>query len=93
VRGKVARLAAAVTIVTALCVRGAAAYSWGVWPALAVLAVALAVPAAVLSGDRPEHVRARLRLAMNRIEAAATVAVVPVVIGVFGTFERLLGTF
>ncbi|MWA07590.1 type VII secretion integral membrane protein EccD [Actinomadura sp. LD22] len=90
---KVALLAAAVTIVTGLCVRCAAEYSWGAWPALAVLAVALAVPAAVLAGDRPEHVRARLRLAMNRIEALAAVAIVPVAIGAFGTFERLLGTF
>lgn len=90
---KVALVASAVTIVTALCVRAAAAYSWAAWPALAVLAGALAVPAAVLAGDRPEHVRARLRLAMNRTEAAATVALVPVALGVFGTFERLLGTF
>ncbi|MEU9025863.1 type VII secretion integral membrane protein EccD [Actinomadura sp. NPDC048394] len=90
---KVALLAAAVTIVTGLCVRCAAEYSWGAWPALAALAVALAVPAAVLAGDRPEHVRARLRLAMDRIEALAAVAIVPVAIGAFGTFERLLGTF
>ncbi|KAB2388803.1 type VII secretion integral membrane protein EccD [Actinomadura montaniterrae] len=90
---KAALLAAAVTIVAGLCVRGAAECAWGAWPALAALAVALAVPAAVLAGDRPEHVRARLRLAMNRIEALAAVAIVPVAIGAFGTFERLLGTF
>ncbi|MGI5328358.1 EsaB/YukD family protein [Actinomadura nitritigenes] len=90
---KVALLAASVAIVAGLGVRVAAACSWGVSPALAVLAVALAVPAAVLAGDRPEHVRARLRLAMNRTEAMAMVVIVPAAIGAFGTFERLLGTF
>jgi hypothetical protein len=47
----------------------------------------------VLSTEPPEHVRARLRRIANRVEAIAVVALLPVALGAFGTFERLLDTF
>ncbi|WP_243716151.1 type VII secretion integral membrane protein EccD [Actinomadura darangshiensis] len=90
---KVALLAAAVTVVIGLAVRCAGEFAWGAAPALGLLGAALVVPAVVLAGERPEHVRARLRQAMNRVETVALVAIIPVVLGTFGTFERLLGTF
>ena len=67
--------------------------SWAVAPAIGVLLLALVPPIVVLSAEPPEHVRARLRRIVNRIEAIAVVAMLPVAIGAFGTFERLLDTF
>ncbi|WP_433260118.1 EsaB/YukD family protein [Actinosynnema sp. CS-041913] len=40
-----------------------------------------------------EHVRARFRQLADRVEAAVVLAIVPVVIGEFGVYSRLLGTF
>jgi hypothetical protein len=62
-------------------------------PAIGVLLLALVPPIVVLSAEPPEHVRARLRRIVNRIEAIAVVVMLPVAIGAFGTFERLLNTF
>ncbi|WP_433325762.1 EsaB/YukD family protein [Spirillospora sp. CA-294931] len=90
---KGALFASAMVIVVALCVRWADHVTWGVWPALGMLLAGLAIPFVVLTRDQPEHVRARLRRVMNRVEAAAVVAIIPVAIGTFGTFERLLDTF
>jgi type VII secretion integral membrane protein EccD len=67
--------------------------SWAVAPAIGVLLLALVPPIVVLSAEPPEHVRARLRRIVNRIEAIAVVVMLPVAIGAFGTFERLLNTF
>jgi hypothetical protein len=47
----------------------------------------------VLSTEPSEHLRARLRRIVNRVEAIAVVALLPVAIGAFGTFERLLDAF
>ncbi|MBA9006724.1 type VII secretion integral membrane protein EccD [Thermomonospora cellulosilytica] len=90
---KVALLAAAVVVVTALAVRWTAHVAWGVVPALGMLLAGLAIPVVVLTAEQPEHLRARLRRITNRIEAVAVVALVPVAIGIFGVFARLLGTF
>ncbi|WP_026405672.1 EsaB/YukD family protein [Actinomadura rifamycini] len=90
---KTALLGAAVAITVGLAVRLAGHASWGPPAALVLLAGVLAVPVAVLAAGQPEHVRARLRRAANVVEGLAVVAIVPVAIGVFGTFERLLGTF
>ncbi|RSN43875.1 type VII secretion integral membrane protein EccD [Actinomadura sp. WAC 06369] len=90
---KAALLGAAVAITVGLAVRLAGHASWGPPAALVLLAGVLAVPVAVLAAGQPEHVRARLRRAANVVEGLAVVAIVPVAIGVFGTFERLLGTF
>lgn len=47
----------------------------------------------VLAVDPPDHVRARLRRLTDRIESTAVVAMVPVVVGEFGTYGRLLHIF
>ncbi|OLT24093.1 hypothetical protein BJF79_45435 [Actinomadura sp. CNU-125] len=90
---KTALLAAAVAITVGLAVRLAGHETWGAPSALGVLVVVLALPVTVLASGQPEHVRARLRRVTNLVEGAAVVAIVPVAIGVFGTFARLLGTF
>lgn len=68
--------------------------SWrdqGAMPAPLAGAVALAVvPIAVLAARPAEHIRVRLRRACDRVEALAVVAMIPLVIGVFGTYGRLL---
>jgi hypothetical protein len=61
-------------------------------PAGAAMAFAL-VPLAALVADPSEHTRARLRRLCDRLEAGAVIAVLPVAIGVFGTYGRLLHVF
>ncbi|XRQ03341.1 type VII secretion integral membrane protein EccD [Actinomadura welshii] len=90
---KAALLSAAVAVVIGLAVRWAEHVSWGVVPALGMLLVGLAIAVVVLTAEPAEHTRARLRRIMNRIEALAVIAIIPVAVGVFGTFERLLETF
>ncbi|MCW2916414.1 MAG: protein secretion system (Wss), protein YukD [Actinomycetia bacterium] len=51
------------------------------------------IPLAVLAARPSEHVRARLRRMCDRVEAAAVIAIIPVAIGVFGTYGRLLHVF
>jgi type VII secretion integral membrane protein EccD len=60
---------------------------------LAVAAGMAAFPLAVLALDPPEHVRVRLRRITDRVEATAVIALIPVAIGVFGTYGRLLHVF
>jgi hypothetical protein len=87
----VALIAAAAVIVAALWWRwsGSVAVSVG----LAVAALGFAVPIAALVMDPPEHVRARLRRIGDLLESAAVVALLPVVLGVFGVYTRLLEAF
>ncbi|GGQ71361.1 type VII secretion integral membrane protein EccD [Couchioplanes azureus] len=61
--------------------------------ALAVAAAALAVPVVVLVVDPPEHTRARVRRIGDLLESAAVVAMVPVVLGIFGVYSRLIEVF
>lgn len=63
---------------------------WGP-PAAAVGACAIAL--VVLAYRPPPHVRARARQNADRLEAAAVIALVPVTVGVFGLYSRLLDTF
>jgi type VII secretion integral membrane protein EccD len=63
------------------------------WDALAAVAAAATVPFAVLAISPPEHVRVRLRRTVDRLEAVAVVAMIPVAIGVFGTYGQLLHVF
>jgi len=58
-----------------------------------VAAVLALVPLVVLAAEPSEHMRARLRRLTDRLEAAAVIAVLPVAIGVFGTYGRLLHVF
>ncbi|MCO1658387.1 type VII secretion integral membrane protein EccD [Pseudonocardia humida] len=64
------------------------------WWAGALAAGAVAVGAVVLLDLRPRpHVRARARQFADRVEGLVVVATVPVAVGVFGVYERLLNTF
>ncbi|MGY1580041.1 type VII secretion integral membrane protein EccD [Streptomyces sp. MN13] len=60
---------------------------------VAVLVLLAAVPLLVLSVEPAEHVRVRLRKLGDVVESVAVVALFPLVIGVFGVYGRLLGTF
>jgi len=54
-------------------------------------ALAVAVAAVLLLDAAPAaHVQARLRVTADRVEALAVIAVLPVVVGVFGVYPRLL---
>ncbi|WP_431781548.1 EsaB/YukD family protein [Streptomyces chumphonensis] len=61
-------------------------------PPAALAAVAL-VPLAVLVLRPPDHVRVRLRRTANLVESVSVVVLIPVVIGAFGVYGRLLNTF
>jgi type VII secretion integral membrane protein EccD len=61
-------------------------------PLAAVLALLVTVLVA-LGVEPVEHVRARLRRLGDRLELVAVVAAVPLAIGVFGIYGRLLGAF
>jgi type VII secretion integral membrane protein EccD len=71
-------------------VRDAPGTWWG--PPAAALGVC-AVALVVLAYRPPPHVRARARQNADRFEAAAVIALVPVTVGVFGLYSRLLDTF
>ncbi|EGX55472.1 integral membrane protein [Streptomyces zinciresistens K42] len=58
-----------------------------------VLALITAVPLVVLGVEPAEHVRVRLRRIGDALESAAVIAMLPLAIGVFGVYGRLLGTF
>ncbi|GAA3834675.1 hypothetical protein GCM10022403_079330 [Streptomyces coacervatus] len=60
---------------------------------LAVLVVLAVVPLAVLVVQPPEHVRVRLRRFGDVLESVGVIALFPLVLGVFGVYGRLLGTF
>jgi hypothetical protein len=90
---KIALLASATWVVIDLAWSWAHAKEWAAAPAIGVLLLALMLPVVVLSAEPPEHVRARLRRIANRVEAIAVIAMLPVAIGAFGTFDRLLNTF
>jgi type VII secretion integral membrane protein EccD len=63
-------------------------------PLQAGVACAVAVvPLLVLAVDPPDHIRVRLRRTVDVIEAAAVIALTPVALGVFGTYERLLNVY
>ncbi|MFJ9542616.1 type VII secretion integral membrane protein EccD [Streptomyces sp. NPDC101225] len=60
---------------------------------VAVLALLAVVPLVVLGVEPAEHVRVRLRRVGDVLESVAVIALFPLVIGVFGVYGRLLGTF
>jgi type VII secretion integral membrane protein EccD len=59
----------------------------------AVLLGVVAIGLLVLGYDPPPHIRARARQLADRLEGLAVVALVPVAVGAFGVYARLLGTF
>ncbi|WP_328538101.1 EsaB/YukD family protein [Streptomyces sp. NBC_00344] len=60
---------------------------------LALLVVLALLPLLVLSVQPAEHVRVRLRRFGDALESAGVISLFPLVIGVFGVYGRLLGTF
>ncbi|WP_033326973.1 type VII secretion integral membrane protein EccD [Streptomyces yerevanensis] len=60
---------------------------------LAVLVVLALVPLVVLAVQPAEHVRVRLRRMGDVLESVGVIALLPLVIGVFGVYGRLLDTF
>ncbi|WP_329245995.1 EsaB/YukD family protein [Actinoallomurus sp. NBC_01490] len=90
---KIALFGAALWALVCLALAWADHDSWAVAPAIGILLMALVPPIVALSAEPPEHVRARLRRIVNRIETVAVVVMVPVALGAFGTFERLLNTW
>ncbi|MFE7165938.1 type VII secretion integral membrane protein EccD [Streptomyces sp. NPDC057616] len=60
---------------------------------VAVLALLAVVPLVVLGVEPAEHVRVRLRRVGDVLESVAVIGLFPLVIGVFGVYGRLLGTF
>ncbi|MGX1668556.1 type VII secretion integral membrane protein EccD [Streptomyces sp. NPDC055400] len=60
---------------------------------VAVLAVLALAPLSVLVVEPAEHVRVRLRRAGDVLESVGVIALFPLLIGVFGVYGRLLGTF
>lgn len=62
------------------------------WP-LVTTGAALALLVAALLFDPAAHIQARLRGLADRLEGAAVLALIPLVIGVFGVYGRLLHAF
>ncbi len=60
--------------------------------ALAALCVLAVLPLVVLAVRVPEHVQVRLRRLMNLVESVSVVALIPVALGAFGVYSRLLHT-
>ncbi|OEV03520.1 secretion protein snm4 [Streptomyces oceani] len=60
---------------------------------LAALGALALLPLLVLAVRPPEHVRVRLRRMTNLIESISVVVLIPVAIGAFGAYGRLLDTF
>lgn len=62
------------------------------WPLAALCALAL-LPLTVFVVRPPDHVRVRMRRFANVVESLGVVALIPVCIGAFGVYGRLLETF
>ncbi|MET8113279.1 type VII secretion integral membrane protein EccD [Streptomyces prasinus] len=60
---------------------------------LAVLVVLAVLPLVVLAVQPAEHVRVRLRRAGDLLESVGIIALLPLLVGVFGVYGRLLDTF
>lgn len=60
---------------------------------LAVLVVLAVLPLVVLAVQPAEHVRVRLRRVGDLLESVGVIALLPLLVGVFGVYGRLLDTF
>ncbi|WP_372442689.1 type VII secretion integral membrane protein EccD [Streptomyces pactum] len=60
---------------------------------LALLSVAALLPLAALVVQPPEHVRVRLRRLADLAESLGVLALLPLAVGAFGVYGRLLGAF
>ncbi|MGQ4511762.1 type VII secretion integral membrane protein EccD [Streptomyces sp. DW26H14] len=91
-------LAASVTVVRGVLVwsgwsDGSGSRGHGSAGALAVLVVLAVVPLLVLAVRLPEQVGSRLGRMADIAESVGVIALFPLLIGVFGVYGRLLGTF
>ncbi len=84
---------AALAVVTGLVVEWVRAEPELWWGGVAVAAAVAAAALLVLGHEPRPHVRARARQLADRVEGIAVVALVPVAVGVFGVYSRLLDTF
>jgi type VII secretion integral membrane protein EccD len=89
----VALHAAAVVVLLALLNAWMAHSAGPPYGPLAVTVAAASIPLATLTLQPSDHMRVRLRRAVDRVEMLAVVAVIPLTIGVFGTYGRLLHVF
>jgi len=86
-----------VLVAGALAILGCLGLRWletAQTPRLGVVAVIAAVgvlACMVLVVNPPQHVRARFRLVADRVEAGVVIAMIPVAVGVFEVYPRLLG--
>jgi type VII secretion integral membrane protein EccD len=82
-------------VAVALLIRLAVLWSHhgGPYGPVAAPAAAALVPLGVLTVHPPEHVRVRLRRAVDAAEAVGVIALLPLAVGAFGVYGRLLGTF
>ncbi|MEV7063719.1 type VII secretion integral membrane protein EccD [Streptomyces collinus] len=83
--------AAAVVAVRLVVVWGD--HASGAFGPVAVLGFLAVVPLVLLAVEPAEHVRVRLRRTGDLLESVAVIALFPLVIGAFGVYGRLLGTF
>jgi type VII secretion integral membrane protein EccD len=91
---EVVALVAAALLIGVGLVLGWVAGAPQLWWAGALTAGAVAALGVVLLSHRPRpHARARARQLADRLEGLVVVAAVPVAVGVFGVYERLLDTF
>ncbi|GAB2476080.1 EsaB/YukD family protein [Jatrophihabitans fulvus] len=88
----VALVVAAAVVAVALLLVWIGRAGGSAWPTVATAAVALVAVVATVA-DPPAHVRARVRGIADRVESLAVVALLPLLLGVFGVFGRLLHTF
>ncbi|GGM10466.1 type VII secretion integral membrane protein EccD [Micromonospora yangpuensis] len=89
----VALVAGALAVLGGLLARWVQA-SPGTWWGAAVGALVVCAVALVILAHRPApHVRARARQYADRVEALTVLALVPVAVGVFGLYSRLLESF
>lgn len=80
----------AAALLTLVLAAFAHADGWGIIAALVALAAITLVTVALTP---PPHARARLRRVGNGIEMLAVVSLLPVLLGIFGIYPDLLGTF
>ena len=63
------------------------------WVLITVPALLALMPALLRMVNIPSHQHAKLRIYARRIEALATLALVPLLVGLFGVYSQLLATF
>lgn len=85
---------------TGVVVALAFAHTWASDPAAASPAAPLATLAGIatlsilaVTLSPTEHTQARLRIILDRLEMLAVIAMIPLVVGIFGTYTRLLTIF